>query len=318
MEDGTDKDWITIKSGDPTTYPESGQTIIYTLSGRVTSGWGKRRRDRYANLPCIGRVVKEKGSYEFARVGGDAFKKGYVVPYDIAQWMPAPDVLRDLNVTPPMSPGVRYFLWFLAAFAILMPAYLLYQNAQSNLHISENTQSDQYTSEYIEDREHIENERNIVNSDEAKFLDSIDRSVKLSLLEHRVRNLSLEEALDVFLNPATTAEERLRIAPLVSIKFESYMKQRKDEGKERVSRKVYERVIKKIEDAKKLGIVEMLQEGARKQAESEIPRPRGPFGTRPPQEQINEWNKKIEERVTQLMQGKGASALNDTLGAATQ
>jgi hypothetical protein len=69
--------------------------------------------------------------------------------------------------------------------------------------------------------------------------------------------------------------------------------------------------MKKIEEAKKLGIVGMLQENARKQAESEIPKPSVLIGD-PPQEEMDGWNKKIEERVKQLMQGKGASALSGT------
>jgi hypothetical protein len=222
MEYGTDNDWVTIISEDSTTYPEPGQTIIFTLSSRVTWNWSKSRRERYANFPCIGRVDK------LARVGANRFSNGYEVRYNIAQWMPAPDVLRDINVPPPLSPGQRYFRWVLVSLAILMPAIMIYQR----------TEPDPYHSRmlmYLEDSERSKRDN---DKSRQRFLDTIEQNLKLSFLEYRMRDIPLEEALDVFLNLVATAEERLKIAPLVSIKFESYMKQRKDEGKERASRKV--------------------------------------------------------------------------------
>lgn len=118
MEYGTDNDWITIQCGDPSTYPEPGQTIIYVLSERPKTGWGKLQRERNANSPCIGRVVKDKSSYVYARVGADNYKQGYEVPYDITRWMPAPSVLRNVNVPPHGGPGVWYLICILSVLAV--------------------------------------------------------------------------------------------------------------------------------------------------------------------------------------------------------
>jgi diguanylate cyclase (GGDEF)-like protein len=106
-------------------------------------------------------------------------------------------------------------------------------------------------------------ERDILAPDDES---RIAKKAMMSYLQYNVSNMPLENALDIFLDSSATKEERASIAAILADKYMRWQNERMEEAKthkESVPRKVYERILNKLEQAKKLGIVEMAQEKAK-------------------------------------------------------
>jgi hypothetical protein len=83
---------------------------------------------------------------------------------------------------------------------------------------------------------------------------------------YNIETMPFEEQLDMFLDSDASKEERTAMAPVIGERYMRWMKQRDDEAKEHketVPKYVYDRILGKLEQAKKLGIVEMAQEKAK-------------------------------------------------------